>query len=68
MIDITDYKERCFADAMGVCRVLTENIAFECNATCPFYKPKGCREWVRINTSTKVWLLTPEEYAERSTK
>lgn len=66
MIDITEYTERCFADRMGVCSVLVETITDECNATCPFYKPKGCREWVRINTDAKAWLLTPEEYEERS--
>ena len=67
MIDITDYTEKCFADGLGECRVLSETITTECNATCPFYKPKGCNDWVRIDTKTSVYLLTPEEY-ERSFK
>lgn len=65
MIDITKSTEKCFADSLGECRVLSETISLECNASCPFYKPIGCREWVRINTKAKAWLLTPEEYEER---
>lgn len=63
MIDLTDCHERCYADQMGKCYILNE-IAYRCNASCPFYKPRGCKDWVRIGNN----LHTPEEYNERFKK
>ena len=67
MIDITNIKDKCFADSLGECRVLSSTISLECNASCPFYKPKGCEQWIRINTKSRAWIMPPEEY-ERSAK
>ena len=63
MIDLTTCTDKCFADSFGTCRVLIRT-AKNCNATCPFYKPKGCKDWVRMTAGDKVLLLTPEEYEE----
>lgn len=60
MIDLTKCTERCYADDMGECRIL--NGFNECNAGCPFYKPRGCKDWVRVGTN----LYTPEEYEEKN--
>ena len=61
MIDLTKCTEKCYADTMGTCCLLIE-MPSECNAECPFYKPRGCKDWVRVGTA----LYTPEEYEERN--
>lgn len=63
MIDLTTCTDKCFANSLGTCRVLTTT-AENCTATCPFYKPKGCRDWIRMVAGDRVLLLTPEEYEE----
>jgi len=32
---------------------------------CPFYKPKGCEDWIRVERDGQVWLVPPEEYYNR---
>lgn len=29
---------------------------------CPFYKPKGCKDWIRRDREKKVLLIPPEDY------
>lgn len=29
---------------------------------CPFYKPEGCKDWVRIEDEDGINLIPPEEY------
>lgn len=31
---------------------------------CPFYKPDGCKDWVRIEDEDGCSLIPPEEYYE----
>lgn len=64
MIELTKCTDKCFAESLGQCRVLSQTKADGCNYKCPFYKPVGCKEWVRIATDNGVWLLTPEEYED----
>lgn len=28
---------------------------------CPFYKPRGCRDWIKIEDKGGVSIFTPEE-------
>lgn len=28
---------------------------------CPFYKPEGCADWIRIDKGASVEMYTPEE-------
>lgn len=58
MIDLTGATERCCADNHG-CTILTD--AKVCNWECPFYKPKNCKDWVRLETNGRVLLYAPEE-------
>lgn len=61
MVEITDCREPCFAELKGGCAVLTS----ACNSThCPFYKPAGCKDWIRLERGRKVYILAPEEYYE----
>lgn len=59
MIDITKHEEPCFAllNKEG-CAILKKK---DCDK-CGFYKPKGCGDWVRVDTKTRSWLIPPEEY------
>lgn len=59
MVEISKCKEPCFADRQGVCAVLTT----DCDGThCGFYKPAGCKDWIKLEHNGQVWLLAPEEY------
>lgn len=65
MIDLKTCKDKCFADSMGECVVLCESIVTECNWHCPFYKPRGCKDWVRVERGNSVSIYEPEEYDRR---
>lgn len=34
----------------------------KCSTECPFYKPKGCHDWIKIEDSDGINLIPPEEY------
>jgi len=63
MIEIKELCDRCFAEYAGDCSVLDEIEV--CDNTCPFYKPKACKDWVRVKVGNEMMICTPEEY-ERS--
>lgn len=65
MIDLKEMYDRCFAREAGDCTIL-KDIEI-CGNGCPFYKPYGCKDWVRVKQSNGEMLYTPEEY-ERSFK
>lgn len=59
MIPIT-YEEKCYALLQGQCVVLEVTNCTE----CPFYKPVGCEDWVRLDIEGLPYLLSPEDYEE----
>lgn len=61
MIDITNSKEKCFAEIFGTCTILKRT---DCDG-CKWYKPRNCDDWVRIEKNGKVYLMTPEEHEKR---
>lgn len=63
MVEITNVKDKCFAELLGGCSALQGEI--NCGVQCKFYKPKGCEDWVRREKDGEIWLIPPEEY-ERS--
>lgn len=67
MIELTEYTEKCFAEIQGGCSLLSEHITASCGYKCPFYKPRGCRDWVRVERGRRIRLYTPEEYIEKFT-
>ena len=61
-VDLETTNEPCFGkNRMGNCTVLAV-IAWKCGKTCPFYKPKGCKDWIRVDDKQGVNLIPPEEY------
>ena len=57
MILITDCDEKCFAlGKFNECKALVRREK-DCGSACPFYKPKGCKDWIRLNDK----LYEPEE-------
>lgn len=68
MIDITETNEKCFALWYDTCSILTDKTKEDCITQCPFYKPKGCEDWVRREVKERIWLIPPEEYAEYAEK
>lgn len=58
MVEITNCKEPCFASLQGGCAILTK---CKCEG-CGFYKPKSCKDWVRVEKGGKAYILPPEEY------
>lgn len=57
---------RCFADTRYSCGLLLECEDGCGTYECKFYKPKGCRDWVRIDTEEVVQMYAPEELGERT--
>ena len=61
-IDLKTTDEPCFGRTrIGGCRVLTA-LAKECGYKCQFYKPDGCKDWIRVEDRQGVNLIPPEEY------
>ena len=69
-IAINDSLGECFAAVLhgASCKVLKRPVP-ECGtAGCPFYKPKGCCDWVRVQDGKQATLVPPEEYYEERWK
>ena len=61
-IDLTRIYEPCFAKTkLGQCRVMVVPDEHCGSYRCPFYKPKHCKSWVRIEDRTGINLVPPEE-------
>ena len=60
MVKLSTIKSKCFGDLNGGCKALTSDCIGRDN--CPFYKPEGCEDWVRVEIKGEVWLVPPEEY------
>lgn len=64
-IDLKYADEPCFA-AIGNsktsgCRLL-HKMPKKCDYQCPFYKPKDCRDWIRVEDKQGTNIVPPEEY------
>ena len=59
-----DTEGKCFASVASNagCLILSCSIAGCGTFECPFYKPKDCTAWIRIDGEKEVALLPPEEY------
>ena len=61
-IDLKTTEEPCFAKSrMGMCKLLTI-MPERCNYRCKFYKPNGCKDWIRVEDRQGVNLIPPEEF------
>ena len=49
---------KCFAKVPDGCRAYT----VECPGRCKWYKPKECKDWIRVERDGEAWLIPPEEY------
>lgn len=55
----------CFARRHSFCECLSE-IHRGCGTyRCPFYKPLGCEDWLRIDDGYFVNMYMPEEFEFR---
>lgn len=60
MIKLDTIRTKCFAITDSGCRATS--CACDGRESCPFYKPEGCEDWIRIEYNGEVWLVPPEEY------
>ena len=68
-IDLTRLNEPCFAlTAIKACRIMGAIQSGCCTYKCPFYKPRDCKSWVRIEDRTGINLIPPEEAFGRREK
>lgn len=58
---------KCFAKLKDGCAVLSEQIKGCGSYLCGFYKPNGCKDWVRVERSMMVVMLEPDEYEKGET-
>lgn len=56
----------CWALLRGTCSASTEQKEDDCcTYRCPFYKPKDCEDWIRIEDKQGINLIPPEEYYDK---
>lgn len=61
-IDLKEVTEPCRALMHDGCSVNT-GLHKECGTyRCPFYKPEGCGDWIRVEDEEGINLIPPEEY------
>ena len=60
-------EEPCFASIgrNNGCRVLSSTNDGRGTYSLPFYKPRNCKEWIRIDDRTGVNLIPPEDIGEK---
>lgn len=56
--------DKCCAETHGGCRVLIARDENCRTYKCPFYKPEGCKDWVRVDDKRGSNLIPPEEYKD----
>ena len=63
-IDMRTLKEPCFAydKTYTVCKVLIRKHEKCGSHKCPFYKPSGCKGWVKVIDSSGTFLIPPEDW------
>lgn len=64
-INLKYVKDPCFASApsrYGGCKLLTAVDEMCGTYECPFYKPKGCKDWVRVEDKQGISIVPAEEY------
>ncbi len=62
-LNLKQVDEACFASIgrKNGCRILMKTQPDCGTYRCPFYKPQGCRDWVRIDDMMGVNLIPPED-------
>lgn len=57
----------CFARMFDDCTALApQTVMHGCGTyRCPFYKPSGCKDWIRLERPNYMVLLPPEEVEMR---
>lgn len=61
-LDLKYVRDKCYGEMRGNCRVLSVKSEKCRTPGCPFYKPEGCREWIRVEDRQGCNLVPPEEY------
>lgn len=62
-IDLKKTTDPCYAEMVhDGCRALSEKSKYCRSWKCPFYKPEGCKEWVRVEDKQGINIVPPEEY------
>ena len=58
----------CFAKRFQECLVVG-NCLKGCNTyACPFYKPCGCEDWIKIERQQSIAMIPPEEARVKGTQ
>lgn len=62
-IDLKYVSDPCFAEMRNNgCRALSARTSKCGSYKCPFYKPKDCKDWVRVEERHYISVIPPEEY------
>lgn len=68
-LDLKKINDPCFASigykTTSGCRVLSKQIEGCGTYKCPFYKPRNCKDWVRIEDRMGVNIIPPEDLGEK---
>lgn len=62
-IDLKSTHDNCHAESLkGTCKILISKSRYCRTHKCPFYKPEGAKEWIRVKDKDGINLIPPEEY------
>ena len=63
-------QEKCFAlHDLKKCSALKHRLETCGTTDCPFYKPEGCKDWIRTESENGEIRIEPlEDYLERKEK
>lgn len=61
-IDLNLTESPCYGYSRGYCMVLRTKDKNCGTAKCPFYKPQGCKDWVRVEDEQGKNLVPIEEW------
>lgn len=64
-VDLNYTHDKCFAESYkGMCRILIAKSDVCRTHKCPFYKPDGCKDWVRVEDNRGTFIIPIEEYRD----
>jgi len=63
-INLQNTYDKCCNEKHGGCRTLISKDKNCRTYKCPFYKPEGCKDWIRIDEKGESNLIPPEEYKQ----
>lgn len=57
---------KCYAETLAECYALKDYEVGCGTYRCKFYKPRDCKDWIRLDTKNMVRLYEPDEIGRKT--